>query len=103
MKKRLLALVFIWLHAAPFLSAQDPRAGVSSLSDPDLGQFNLQRRNLDFFERVVSFSTVSWVSLPYTDLGYKDGKSPYVLSADISPHFNIGGEDWPVALQVTPR
>jgi hypothetical protein len=104
MKKSLILLLCILLNGSALLFAQrQDSAGVSRLSVAGFGQFNLQKRNLDFFERVVSLSTISWVSLPYTDLGYKDGKSPYVLSADISPHFNIGGEDWPVALQVTPR
>ena len=104
MKKRLLVLLFLLLTGQGVLRAQDPdSAGVSKLSLDGLGKFNLQKRNLDFFERVVSFSTVSWVSLPYTDLGYKDGKSPYLLSADVSPHFNIGGENTPVTLQITPR
>lgn len=104
MKKRLLVLLVGFFGWPGLLQAQDrDSAGVSQLSLPNLGKYYLQKRNLNFFERVVSFSTVSWVSLPYTDLGYKDGKSPYVLSADISPHFNIGGESTPVALQITPR
>src|SRR5215217_8851580 len=104
MKKRWILPLLLVLCSFPGLYAQRvDTINTSSLSTTGLGQYNLQRRNLEFLERVVSFSSISWVTLPFTDIGYDDPKSPYILSADVAPHFNIGGESWPVVLQITPR
>jgi hypothetical protein len=104
MEKRWILPALLTLCCLPGLYAQRVDSlNASSLSATGLGQYNLQRRNVEFLERVVSFSSISWVTLPYTDIGYDDPKSPYILSADVAPHFNIGGESWPVVLQITPR
>ncbi|MGV3502977.1 MAG: hypothetical protein ACO1O1_04670 [Adhaeribacter sp.] len=104
MMKRWIVLAFLVAGLLPLAQAQQTdtlRTG--TLTEAGQGQYNLQKRNREFFDRVVSFSPISWVTLPFTDLGYKDPKSPFILSADISPQFNIGGESWPVALQISPR
>lgn len=104
MKKRWIVLVLLLPGMLSLAQAQqNDTLGTGILSDAGQGQYNLQKRNREFFDRVVSFSPISWVTLPFTDLGYEDPKSPFILSADISPQFNIGGESWPVALQITPR
>jgi hypothetical protein len=104
MKKSVIVSVLLFLGCFPALFAQRPDSIISGiLTVAGQGQYNLQRRNLEFLERVVSFSSISWVTLPFNDIGYDDPKSPYILSADVSPHFNIGGESWPVVLQITPR
>lgn len=59
------------------------------------------KRNYDFYRRVLSFSRLSWASPYFLDRG--SAKGWYILSADISPHFNIGGERLPVVFQLTPR
>jgi hypothetical protein len=59
------------------------------------------KANYDFYKRVLSFSQLSWASPPFLDRGSEKGS--YILSADISPHFNIGGERMPFVFQLTPR
>src|SRR5262245_24777731 len=58
------------------------------------------KSNYDFYKRVLSFSQLSWVAPTFLDRGSEKGY--YVLSADISPHFNIGGERTRFVFQLTP-
>jgi hypothetical protein len=60
-----------------------------------------QLDNKDFFKRVSQFSDISWVSPPFSDIG--SPKNFYILSADIQPHFMIGGEKLPFVIEFTPR
>ncbi len=63
--------------------------------------YQRQKANKAFFGRVLSFSDISWASLPGCDQGSKKGS--YILSSDIQPHFTIGGEKTRFAILLTPR
>ncbi len=66
-----------------------------------LRKYNRQMANKDFYTRVTQFSELSWVSPPFMDWG--DEKDGFILSADISPHFFIGGEKTRFVLAVNPK
>lgn len=72
-----------------------------NVTPQDSALLHRQQVNKDFFNRITQFSQLSWVCVPYTDLG--SDKKGYILSADIAPQFFIGGERMRFAIALTPR
>ena len=81
-------------------SAQKKLAADKIVTPQDSGAYRKQQANKDFFNRIIQFSQLSWACLPYTDIG--SDKKGYILSADISPQFFIGGERMRFAIALTP-
>lgn len=67
----------------------------------ELGRYDRQKSNKDFFTRIVQFSELSWASGPFMDYG--SSKGTYILSADIQPAFFVGGERMRFAVNFSPR
>ncbi|MBK7566862.1 MAG: phospholipase A [Chitinophagales bacterium] len=63
----------------------------------------LQKRisNKTFLNQTLNYSNLSYVSPPFLDIG--NPKSWYILSADISPQFVIGGSWMKFPIHLTPR
>ncbi len=74
---------------------------LSTLTPKETEEYLKQLDNKDFFSRISNFSELSWASPPAFDVGHHKGI--YILSADISPHFLIGGETMPFVVALTPR
>ena len=96
-------LFILFLSAAVLFSADAQKVlpDTVALTQQDKDQFERQKDNKDFYTRVTQFADLSWVSPPFFDHGSEKGW--YILSADISPHFFIGGERMPFVIGLTPR
>ena len=58
--------------------------------------------NKRFFQQTLQNTVSSFVTFP--TVGMQGGpKSPYILTADIMPHFALGGPKLPIAVHFTPR
>jgi len=86
----LISLIFTW----NFVFGQ---------SMPDNDREILQKRisNKTFLNQTLNYSNLSYVSPPFLDIG--NPKDWYILSADISPQFVIGGSWMKFPIHITPR
>lgn len=66
---------------------------------------NVVRRresNQRFLQQTINYTVPSYATIPYIGaLG--EPKTPYILTADIMPHFVFGGPRSPLAIHFTPR
>ena len=99
--KKLLVLQFLFVGSISLLAQKNVLPDTAIITTADINQFNRQKDNKDFYTRVTQFADLSWVSPPFLDHGSEKGW--YILSADVSPHFFIGGERMPFVVGLTPR
>lgn len=62
---------------------------------------NNRIRNITFLQQTLNYSSLSYFSPPYFDIG--SPKNGYILSADIIPQFIIGGKWMKFPIHITPR
>jgi hypothetical protein len=58
-------------------------------------------RNVSFTQQTLNYAPLSYASPPFSELGSE--KNGYILSADISPNFVIGGSGLPTPIHLTAR
>lgn len=58
-------------------------------------------KNFTFVQQTLNYAPLSYASPPFSELG--SSKKGYILSADISPNFVIGGKWMPYPIHITTR